>query len=55
MARTEGSSGRAIRMLCQLVGDFSVERAIINSTCFFLRFYKVFHINEVVNHSKVAS
>ena len=35
MTRTEGYSGRVIRMLCQLVGDFSVERAIIKSDVFF--------------------
>ena len=29
MTRTEGYSGRVIRMLCQLVGDFSVERASV--------------------------
>ena len=33
--RTEGYSGRVIKMLCQLVGVFSVERARILLTRFF--------------------
>ena len=35
MTRTEGYSGRVIRMLCQLVGDFSVERANVKFDMFF--------------------
>ena len=32
MTRTEGFSGRVIRMLCQLVKKFSVERASVKFT-----------------------
>ena len=35
VARTEGISVRVIRMLCQLVDDFRVERASVQSVVFF--------------------
>ena len=42
-------------MLSQLVGFTPVERAIIKSDVFFLILQEVWDMNEVANHSNVAS
>ena len=52
VTRTEGYSGRVIWMLRQLVGLFSVERAIVKFDVFFSRFEEYYRRNAVANHQK---
>ena len=52
---TGGYSGRVIRMLCQLVGVFSVERVIIKIDMKFYGFLKYLQMKPTAIHSKIIS
>ena len=49
MTRTEGYSGREIRMLCQLVENFSVERASVLFT------KKIYTVDKYFAEKSIAS